>query len=352
MGELSLHPPFVVTGASGYVASWVVFELLRRGARVRGTVRDPSNQDKCQHLVEMNDELPGTLELVKADLLDRGSFEDAVRGAGVVIHTASPFIVGKIDDARAQLIEPAVQGTKNVLDAVNQTGSVRKVVLTSSVAAVYGDARDLTDAPGEAFTEEDWNTTSSVRHQPYNYSKTLAEKTAWAMQRAQNRWTLATINPAFVLGPSKTPRADSESIKLMRDMIRGVYRFGAPPLCFGVVDVRDVAEAHVEAAIRPEAEGRYILVADAKTFLEMGQILRKRLGEGYPFPKSEIPKPILYLVGPSQGFSWKFWWNNAGYRVAFDNGRSREQLGIEYRPVEETLTQHAEQLIAAHGERH
>ena len=347
MSELSSHPPFTVTGASGYVASWVVFELLSRGATVRGTVRDPGNQDKCGHLRDMDRELPGTLELIPADLLESGSFDQAVTGAGVVIHTASPFIIGKIKDAQTQLIEPAVQGTQNVLDSVNRARSVHKVVLTSSVAAVYGDARDLVDLQKDAFTEDDWNTTSTVDHQPYNYSKTMAEKTAWAMQRAQSRWRLATINPAFVLGPSKTPRADSESIKLMRDMLRGVYKLGAPPLCFGVVDVRDVAKAHVEAAIRPEAEGRFILAADATTFLEMGQILRERLGLSYPFPKTEIPKPILYLVGPSQGFPWKFWRRNAGYRVAFDHTRSRELLGIEYRPAEDTLAEHAEQLIAA-----
>ena len=167
------------------------------------------------------------------------------------------------------------------------------------------------------------------------------------MARAQNRWTLVTINPGFILGPSKTPRADSESIKTMTDMLRGVYKLGAPPLCFGMVDVRDVARAHVEAAIRPDAEGRYLLAADSHTFLEMGQILRQRLGDGYPLPKSEIPKPMLYLVGPLQGFTWKFWRANAGYRVAFDNRRSLEGLGIEYTPLGDTLEQHAKQLIEA-----
>ncbi|HET6415553.1 MAG TPA: NAD-dependent epimerase/dehydratase family protein, partial [Polyangiales bacterium] len=261
MTQVSSHPPFVVTGASGYAASWVVHELLSRGATVRATVRDPSNQDKCHHLLDMAAGLPGTLELVKADLLEPGSFDRAVRGAGAVIHTASPFLIGKIKDANAQLIAPAVQGTRNVLESVNKADSVSKVVLTSSVAAIYGDACDLADAPGDRFTEDDWNKTSTAEHQPYNRSKTLAEKAAWDMQRAQSRWKLATINPGFILGPSKTPRADSESIKLMADMIRGVYKFGAPPLCFGIVDVREVAKAHVEAAIRPEAEGRHILVA-------------------------------------------------------------------------------------------
>jgi nucleoside-diphosphate-sugar epimerase len=347
MTDLSSHPPFVVTGASGYAASWVVAELLRRGATVRATVRDPSNREKCKHLLDMGESLPGALELVKADLLDQGSFDDVVEGAAAVIHTASPFLIGRIKDAEAQLIRPAVQGTRNVLDAVNKADSVTKVVLTSSVAAVYGDAGDLIDGPRDVFTEDDWNTTSSAEHQPYNYSKTMAEKAAWAMQRGQSRWRLATINPGFILGPSKTPRADSESIKFMRDMLKGVYKLGAPPLCFGVVDVRDVARAHVEAAVRPDAEGRYILVAEAHTFLEIGEILRQQLGKGYPLPKAEIPKPILYLVGPTQGFSWKFWRRNAGYRVAFDNRRSREELGIEYAPVSETLKEHAEQLLEA-----
>jgi nucleoside-diphosphate-sugar epimerase len=337
-----------VTGASGYLGSWVAWELLSRGAHVRATVRDPDNQAKCQHLLDMAKELPGTLELVKADLLEPGSFDEAVSGAGAVIHTASPFFIGKIKDPYSQFINPAVEGTKNVLEAVNKAESVKKVVITSSVAAMYGDSKDLANAPGDRFTEDDWNTTSSVAHLPYSYSKTLAEKTAWDMCEAQSRWTLSTINPAFILGPSKTPRGDSESIKFIRDMLRGVFKMGAPPLCFGVVDVRDVAKAHVEAAIRPDAGGRHILVADSKTFLEMAQILRTRLGDGYPFPTRLIPKFLLYLAGPSQGFSWKYVSGNAGYRVDFDNTRSREQLGIEYTPVEDTLVQHAEQQIAAH----
>ena len=348
MNDLSSHPPFVVTGASGYAASWVVWDLLNRGAMVRGTVRDPNNTAKCQHLLDMAAELPGTLELVKADLLEAGSFDEPVAGAGAVIHTASPFFFGKVKDPYRQLINPAVEGTRNVLDAVNKSESVKKVVVTSSVAAIYGEGQDMANAGLDRFTESVWNTSSSASHQAYSFSKTEAEKAAWEMQKAQNRWTLATINPGFILGPSKTPRADSESIKFIRDMIRGVFKMGVPDFYFGVVDVRDVAKAHVEAAIRPEVEGRFILVADSKTFLEMGQILRNHFGDKYPFPKGVLPKFLLYLAGPSQGLSWKFIRAHAGYPVYFDNARSREGLGIEYTPVEDTLVQHAEQLIAAH----
>lgn len=348
MNDLSSHPPFLVTGASGYVASWVVWELLSRGAVVRGTVRDPSNTARCQHLLDMATELPGTLELVKADLLDPGSFDEAVAGVGVVIHTASPFVVGKVKQPYRQLINPAVDGTKSVLSAANGAPSVTKVVLTSSVASVFGDNRDMTDAGIERFTEDNWNTSSTPTHQTYSFSKTEAEKAAWEMAKAQSQWKLATINPGFILGPSKTPRADSESIRFMRGIIRGRMKAGAPPLWFGVVDVRDVAKAHVEAAIRPDAEGRFILVADSMPFLQIGKILRDHFGDTYPFPKNELPKLLMYVGGPSQGFTWKFIKANAGYPINFDNARSRETLGIEYTAVKDTLAQHAEQLIAAH----
>jgi len=342
---LSSHPPFVVTGASGYLASWVIAELLGRGATVRGTVRDPDDVEKCRHLNDMGAALPGTLELWKADLVEPGSFDHVVRGASVVIHTASPFSMGKPRDAQAELIKPAVDGTRNVLNGVNAADSVQKVVLTSSVVAVYGDAKDLEDAPGDVFTEDDWNTTSSASHQPYSYSKTLAERAAWEMCEAQSRWKLAVINPGFILGPSKTPRTDSESIKFIKDMLTGRYKIGAPDLCWGVVDVREVAKAHVEAAVRPDAEGRHILVNETKTALEIGEILRARIGGKYPFPKHVIPKPVIYLVAPFEGLTWAFLRGNLGYPLPFDNTRSREQLGIEYRPVEDTLAEHAEQLI-------
>ncbi len=348
MNDLSSHPLFVVTGASGYLASWVVSELLNRGATVRGTVRNPDDTAKCRHLLDMDAELPGTLELVKADLLEPGSFDEAVAGAGVVIHTASPFVIGKVKDPYQQLINPAVEGTKNVLNAVNAAESVKKVVLTSSVVAVYGDAQDMSDVGLDRFTEEHWNTTSSATHQAYSFSKTEAERVAWEMHKAQSRWTLAAINPGFILGPSKTPRADSESIKFIRGMIRGEFKVGAPKLCFGVVDVRDAAKAHVEAAVRP-VEGRFILVADSKNFVEMGQILRNHFGDRYPFPKRPLPDLLFYLVGPTLGFTWKYIRANSGYPVYFDNTRSRELLGIEYTPIEDTLVQHAEQLIAAHS---
>lgn len=123
-------------------------------------------------------------------------------GCELVMHTASPFLLQGVTDAQESLVRPALEGTRNVLDSVNRTESVKRVVLTSSVVAIYGDARESRDVPGGVFTEDQWNTTSSVDHQPYSYSKTVAEQEAWKYQKAQNRWDLVTIHPGLVLGPS------------------------------------------------------------------------------------------------------------------------------------------------------
>ena len=199
--------PIAVTGATGYVAGHVVRELLERGATVHATARNPADLKKVGHLLKMAEALPGTLELFKADLLDEGAFEACFADCEVVIHTASPFLVGKQKNPQRDLIDPALKGTRNVLESVNQTPTVKRVVLTSSVIAIYGDAIDC-QKRGGTLTEKHWNESSSLDHQPYGYSKTLAEKEAWTMVGSQDRWDLVTINPGFVMGPSLTSRND------------------------------------------------------------------------------------------------------------------------------------------------
>ncbi|MEO1001420.1 MAG: NAD-dependent epimerase/dehydratase family protein, partial [Pseudomonadota bacterium] len=155
--------PVLVTGATGYVAGWIVRRLLEEGFAVHAAVRDPENAEKTAHLTAMAAELPGTLQLFRADLLEPGSYGAAMAGCGVVFHTASPFSTNVADPQR-DLIDPAVKGTENVLASVNETESVTRVVLTSSCAAIYGDAADCAAAPNGTLTEEIWNTTSSVDH--------------------------------------------------------------------------------------------------------------------------------------------------------------------------------------------
>jgi len=339
------RPAVLVTGASGYIAGWIIKYLLEEGYTVHATVRDPNKQSSVGHLLKMAENSPGTLKLFKADLLDKGSFAAAMEGCQIVMHTASPFVLEGFTDANEALVRPALEGTRNVLESVNACASVKRVVLTSSVAAVFGDNDEIGRTSGQVFTEEHWNNTSSVTHNPYQFSKAVAEREAWKMQQAQGRWDLVTINPSMVYGPSLTPGSQSASIDTLVQMGDGRLRTGVPKLTYGVVDVREVARAHLLAAFKPEASGRHILNATELTMLQIANILRRQFGKTYPFPRMEAPTLLVWAFGPLMGpITRSFVSKNVGYKIRFDNSRSRA-LGVQYRPVEETFIEHFQQVI-------
>mgnify|MGYP006277937367 CR=1 FL=1 len=335
----------LVTGGTGFIASWIIKYLLEEGHEVNTTVRDISNKEKTRHLTSMATGAEGTLQFFEADLMKEGSFDEAVQGCESVIHTASPFFITGIKDARRQLIEPAVKGTRNVIESAGRQNSVKKIVVTSSVAAIHGDNADIRLTKANRFNEENWNKTSNEKHQAYSYSKTAAEKEAWRLYEQQNQWELAVINPGFVLGPSLTPRTDSTSIGFIKSLLDGTYKQGVPELYFGIVDVRNVARAHVVAATTPNAKGRHLLVAKTMATTEIAQILSDYVGESYPVPRKSVPKLLLYILGPAMGFSWKYIGKNVGIPILFDNTRAREQLGIAFTDPVETIREQADQLM-------
>ena len=345
MQTIDKAKPVLVTGGSGYVAGWIIKYLLEAGITVRATVRDAGLPDKVAHLNDLAETLPGKLRLFAADLLKPGAFDQAMQGCELVMHTASPFTLNKTKDPQAAFIQPALKGTRNVLAAVNAASTVKRVVLTSSVAAIFGDFADFETIDGEAYTEEHWNTTSSETHQPYNYSKTIAEKEAWKISRDQDRWDLVTINPSMVFGPSLTKNTVSGSVSLMKQFGDGTTRFGVPDLTMGVVDVRDVAQAHIQAGFTPEASGRHIVSAGEIELIEIGRILRNHFGNRYPFPKKISPKFVVSLVAPLLGMTRAFVNKNVGYKVRFDNSYSLKDLNLSYRPMKETVIAHFQQLV-------
>ena len=344
MDYINKEKPVLVTGGTGYIASWIIKFLLEDGYQVRTTVRDKNNKKKLDFLEDLKDQYKDKLTIFEADLLSEGSFDAAVEECELVIHAASPFKVQGIKDAEKELIEPARVGTKNVLESVNKADSVKRVVLTSSCAAIYGDNADINNQPNGIFTEEDWNTSSSVKHNPYPYSKTVAEKEAWKIQQSQDKWSLVVINPGLVAGPSLTKRKDSTSIDFLSSFLNGKYKAGIPDLWFAMVDVREVARAHIIAGTKEEAKGRHILVSESLDTTGIRDILKEKYGD-YPLPKGKLPKLMLYIFGPLQGFTWKYVSRNVGIPIYFDNTYSKEDLGIQYRPVRETLFDQAEQLI-------
>ena len=192
MTNINKSAPVMITGATGYVAGWIVKKLLDEGYTVHAPVRDPENKDKLKYLEQIANQAPGTIKYFKADLLDIGSYAEAMEGCELVFHTASPFTV-EVKDPVKELINPAKIGTQNVLEQANKTKSVKRVVLTSSCAAIYGDNKDLEKTANGVFTENDWNTSSSVSHQPYSYSKTVAEQEAWKINQTQDNWDLVVV---------------------------------------------------------------------------------------------------------------------------------------------------------------
>lgn len=347
MIQINKEKPVLVTGANGYVASWLVKRLLEEGIHVHAAVRNPQNEAKILHLKAMAVTAPGKISFFKADLLEPDSYTEAMQGCEVVFHTASPF-TSNFKDPQKELIDPAVLGTENVLNSVNKVSSVKRVVLTSSCAAIYTDAIDTINAYGGRLTEEVWNTTASLDYQPYSYSKTLAEKKAWDMAGLQSRWNLVTINPSLVLGPAlNTQHTTSESINILKMLGGGEMKMGAPKIGIGIVDVRDVAHAHFNAAFLPSAKGRYITSAYETNFLDMAKALLPKYGQHYPLPTRPLPKWVLLIVGPlaNKLFSRKFIQNNVNIPWKADNSKIQRELGIDFLPFTKTMEDAFQNLI-------
>lgn len=339
--------PILVTGATGYVAGWLVKRLLEEGHPVHAAVRQPDNKEKTRHLDELAEKLPGTIRYFKADLLVEGSFEEAMKGCTLVYHTASPF-TNVVKDPQKELIAPAVDGTANVLNQANQTPTVRRVVVTSSCAAIFADATDCQKGPNGMLTEDMWNTTASLDYQPYSLSKTLAEKKAWEIAQSQSQWKLVTINPSLVLGPAlNAGKVTSESYALLQQMGDGTMKMGAPRLGIGMVDVRDVAEAHYRAGTFAQAHGRYITSAHNTDFLALAQSLLPKYGDKYPLPKRALPKWLVMLTGPmlNKALTRRYIRHNVNIPWRADNSKIKNELEMTFRPMRETMEDSFQDLI-------
>jgi nucleoside-diphosphate-sugar epimerase len=346
MAKIDTEAPVLVTGATGYVAGWIVKVLLDRGLTVHAAVRDPDDKKKLEHLDKLQQGSSGKIRYFKSDLLNDGSYAEAMQGCELVFHTASPFTTS-VNDPQKQLVDPAVKGTRNVLEQANRTPSVKRVVLTSSIAAIYGDAIDLEKTKTGRFTEEDWNETSSLSHQPYSYSKTMAEREAWKIAKAQGRWDLVVINPTLVIGPGINPKSTSESFSLIKQLGDGSMKTGLPNFTIAVVDVRDVAQAHVNAGFKADASGRYIISAHDTSFPDLSQTLVKKYGNAYPFPRRVLPKWLVWLVGPliEKSLTRRMVSRNVDYPFRCDNQKGVRELGMTYRSLDVSMGEFFQQMI-------
>lgn len=327
----------LVTGASGFIAGHCVQELLVAGYRVRGTVRS-LRADTLSHLCDFARRQGSELELVEADLARDDGWDRATAGMSAVLHVASPFPKSLPKD-EAELISPAVDGTRRVLGAAANAG-VKRVVLTSSLAAVlYGHRRDA------VLTEADWSDPEIC--EPYPKSKTLAERAAWdfvAALPSARRIELAVINPGLVLGPLLDQDAGTSGEVVRRLMVRDMP--ACPELGWAVVDVRDVALAHRLAMEIPAAAGqRYCCAGDHMWMREMAEILATEFAvQGYRVPTGRLPYWVMWLIArfdPTVRLALA----SVGKKELVSNEKIRRELGMTFRPARETLVDMARSMI-------
>jgi dihydroflavonol-4-reductase len=328
----------LVTGCTGFIAKHIVLALVREGARVRGTLRDPARAVELLRLLESAGLPTDRFETVRADLNHDEGWREAAAGCRFVLHTASPF-PGAQPREKFALVPEARGGAVRVLEAALVAGAER-VVLTSSVAAIfYGHADDR----GKLFTDQDWSRVEGAGISPYAVSKTEAEKAAWEVMSGSNT-DLVAINPSLVFGPLLDDRPGT-SANLIRMMLNGRMP-AVPDIAFGVVDVRDVAAAHVAALTHPEAPGRRFIVSAGSLSL---RDIAKELREAFPElarrpPRLTIPSgPIRLAARLSRRAAMLA--AELGEAKRLDAGPAREILGLEFRPPKEAVNALAESLI-------
>lgn len=343
MIQINIKKPVLVTGATGYLAGEIIKQLLEKGIPVHATVRDRSKKEKYAHLDKIAKDNGETITYFNANLLKEGAFDEAIQGCELVIHTASPFVM-KVKNPQKELIDPAVKGVKNLFSAVKKSTSIKRVVITSSIYSVYGDNIDAKDSHNNTVDEGNWNTSSSLQHQAYAYSKVLAEQEAWEVTNKQTKWDLISINPGFILGPATNPHASFESKSILCQFGDGTYQSGVPKINMGIVDIRNVAEAHIKAGLSPKAKGRYILVAETMDFIDFAQILKENFS-GYPFPKGKAPKWLVWLIAPMIGLTRKFVSRNVNHPLKINNQKSIKELNIDYIQPKESICSFFQQLI-------
>jgi nucleoside-diphosphate-sugar epimerase len=340
----STKPLVVLTGVNGYVGAAVLRQLLQSNYRVRGIAR---SLQKTEYLKNKYPDATASGDLTfqaVADIQAPHAMDSAIADAEYLAHVASPFFL-KADDPVKELIDPAVNGTENVMSSAIAAKNLKKVVVVSSFASVI----DLSKNPraGYVYTEKDWNPLtreegSKSASLAYYASKALAEKKAWDMwQEAKSRkqitWDLITLCPPMVYGPpeqevdlSKGVDGLGESLQQFMRNVQGENPEFAPKVATpglpAWVDVRDLALGHVKAfRLEPGVSERFLMCGGTH-YYEDG--LAEWRGRGDKLLGEEGDH-----IDRSKHFS-------------LDTTKARTVLGMEFTPFEKTVTDTIDSVVS------
>jgi dihydroflavonol-4-reductase len=329
----------LVTGGSGFLGSWCLVELLRRGYRVRTTVRDLSREPEVRALLAPEVDVGDRLSVLAADLTSDAGWDEAIEGCDYVLHVASPFPPQQPDDPD-ELIVPAREGALRVLRTGLKAG-VKRIVLTSSAVAVANSGEMRGPTP---LTEEDWTDPANPNLTPYGRSKTIAERAAWDLVRESGETgRLTVVAPSAILGPALSDDR-SYSLQVIERLLNGMP--GLPRLGFSFVDVRDVADLHIRAMTASEAAGeRFLGTGPFLWMADVAQILRDRLGpSAAKVPTRKVPNFVVRAMARFDP-SLRSIVGDLGRRRVFSSEKARTRLGWSPRPIEETIVDCAESLM-------
>ena len=331
----------LVTGGSGFIGGWCVIGLLQQGYAVRATVRDLVREGAVRTALGKVVDPRDQLSFYAANLTSDAGWDAAMEGCDYLLHVASPLGVAEPKDPN-ELIVPARDGARRAGGAAIKAG-VKRVVLTSSVAATSHGVNT-----GDSVADESvWTDPSAPGTSAYSQSKTLAEKAAWDLVAASGGATsLATVNPALVLGPVLSGDF-SESVQVVERLLSGRVP-GLPRLGFNIVDVRDVADLHIRAMTAPEAAGqRFIAAGQYAWMADLAALLRARLGAGAAkVPTRRVPDFVLRLASLFDRDLGAVT-PNLGKRHDYSSAKAQTLLGWTPRPMEDTVLDCASSLIAA-----
>ena len=277
----------LVTGATGYIALHCVQQLLDQGYAVNGSIRSPERKKEVIEALQNSGTSTENLNLYVFDLTNDEGWDDGMEGCDYLLHVASPLALE--NHTEEYFVKPAVAGVKRALKFAKKHG-VKKVVLTSSVAAIFETGEEKV-----FYDESDWSDPDNPNISNYSKSKTLAEKAAWEFLKEEgNPFDFAVINPALVIGPSLSSDlgVTNSAIEMV---VTGKMPF-AIPIQFGFVDVRDVATAHILAMQTDASNGeRFALAERDLWYKDIAKILKDN---GFDkAPKIAVPVWVAKILG-------------------------------------------------------